>query len=137
MQLSPYLSFDGQCESAFKFYEQCLGGKVEASMTYGESPVAGEFPTEWGSKVMHSELRLGDRILMGSDCMPGQYEPAKGTSIMVAFQTAAEADKAFSALAEKGEITMPLQETFWASRFGSLVDQYGIPWMINAEKSSK
>ena len=73
MQVSPYLSFDGQCEAAFKFYEKCLQGKIESMMPYEGSPMAGEVPAEWGNKVMHGEFRLGDLVLMGSDCMPSQY----------------------------------------------------------------
>ncbi|NJM98794.1 MAG: VOC family protein [Phormidesmis sp. RL_2_1] len=136
MKLSPYLSFDGQCEAAFKFYEQCLGGEIEALMPYEGSPMAAEVPAEWAHKVMHGEFRLGDRILMGSDCIPQYYEPAKGTSLMIGIDDPAEAERVFSALAEKGKITMPMEETFWAAKFGALVDQFGIPWMINCEKAT-
>ncbi len=135
MQLSPYLSFDGQCEAAFKFYEQCLGGKTEAIMSYKEAPITEKFPAELSDKVMHAEFRLGDRTIMGSDCMPEQYEAAKGTSIMVSMKDPAEAERAFKALAEKGTVKMPMEETFWAAKFGMLVDQFGIPWMINCEQA--
>ena len=134
MQVSPYLSFDGQCEAAFKFYEKCLQGKIESMMPYEGSPMAGEVPADWGNKVMHGEFRLGDRILMGSDCMPDYYETAKGTSLLISLDDPAEAERAFKALSENGKVTMPLEETFWAAKFGSLVDQFGIPWMINCEK---
>lgn len=135
MQLSPYLSFDGRCESAFKFYEQCLGGSIESMMPYKGSPMEGDVPAEWAEKVMHAEFKLGDHILMGSDCMPEWYEVAKGTHIMISLDDAAKAERAFNALADKGEVTMPLKETFWAAKFGTLVDQFGIPWMINCEKT--
>lgn len=137
MQLSPYLSFDGQCKEAFKLYEQCLDGKIEATMTYKESPFASELPADWGDQVIHSELRIGDRILMGADAMPDQYEAAQGTSIMVSMKDPEKAERAFNKLAEKGTVKMPLEETFWAAKFGSLVDQFGIPWMINCEKASE
>lgn len=133
MQLNPYLSFDGQCEAAFKYYEQCLGGKIEAMLTYEGSPMADEVPADWGNKVMHAEFKLGDRVLMGADCPPGQYEAAKGTSLMIGNTDPAEAERAFNALAEKGTVKMPIQETFWAAKFGMLVDQFGIPWMVNCE----
>ncbi|ESA32060.1 glyoxalase bleomycin resistance protein dioxygenase [Leptolyngbya sp. Heron Island J] len=134
MQLSPYLSFDGCCEAAFKFYEQCLGGKIEAIMPYQGSPMEAEVPAAWASKVMHGEFRLGEFVVMGSDCMPDKYEAAKGTSLMVGIKDPVEAERAFKALAENGTVTMPIQETFWAAKFGMLVDQFGIPWMINCDQ---
>ena len=136
MQLNPYLSFNGQCEAAFKFYEQCLGGKIEVMMAYKGSPMEEEVPPEWRSKVMHGEFKLGDRVLMGSDCMPEQYEKPQGISVMLGIDNSAKAERTFHALAENGTVKMPIQETFWAARFGMLVDQFGISWMINCDKAS-
>ena len=133
MKLSPYLSFDGHCEAAFKFYEQCLGGKIEALMPYQGSPMESEVPAEWGTKVMHGEFRLGDWVVMGSDCLPGQYEAAKGTTLMITVDNPAEAEKTFKALSDQGSVTMPLEKTFWAQKFGMFTDKFGIPWMINCE----
>ena len=95
-----------------------------------------QVPAEWGSKIMHAELRIGDRVLMGSDCPPEQYEPAKGTSLMISIEEPEKAEQAFNALAENGTVTMPIQETFWAAKFGMLTDQFGIPWMINCDKAT-
>ncbi|MBT9317171.1 VOC family protein [Leptothoe spongobia] len=134
MKLSPYLSFNGCCETAFKFYEQCLGGKIESMMPYKGSPMEAEVSAEWGNKVMHGEFKLGEFVLMGSDCMPGKYEAAKGTSLMIGIEDPVEAERAFNALAENGKVVMPIQETFWAEKFGVLEDQFGIPWMINCDK---
>lgn len=134
MKLSPYLSFDGRCETAFKFYEQCLGGTIESIMPYKGSPMEAEVPAEWGNKVMHGEFRLGEYVVMGSDCMPDKYEAAKGTSLMVGIDDPTEAERAFNALAANGTVVMPIQETFWAAKFGMLEDQFGIPWMINCDK---
>lgn len=136
MQLSPYLSFNGCCQAAFKFYEQCLGGKIESMMPYEGSPMAAEVSPEWADKVMHAEFRLGENVLMGSDCMPDKYEETKGASIMIAINNPAEAERAFQALAKNGTVTMPIQETFWATKFGMLVDQFGIPWMINCDQAA-
>ena len=133
MKLSPYLSFNGQCQTAFNFYEQCLGGKVEALIPYEGSPMESEVPAEWSSKVMHGEFRLDDFVVMGSDCPPGQYEAAKGTTLMLSINNPEEAEKTFEALSEDGTITMPMKSTFWAQKFGALVDQFGIPWMINCD----
>ena len=135
MKLCPYLSFDGQCETAFKFYEECLGAKVQVLMPFAGSPMADECPEEWGPKIMHGELLLGDRVLMGSDAMPGQYEATQGTSLMIGIDDPDEAEKTFKALAEGGKVTMPIEETFWAAKFGALIDRFGIPWMINCDKS--
>ena len=134
MKMSPYLSFNGQCETAFKFYEKCLGGEIGTLMPYKGSPMANEVPTEWGSKVKHGEFKMGNYVLMGSDCMPGKYEPAKGTYLMVSIDNPDEAEKAFNALAEGGTVTMPIEKTFWAAKFGMLIDQFGIPWMINCDQ---
>ena len=136
MKLSPYLSFDGRCATAFKFYEKCLGGKIEVMMPYKGSPMETEVSAEWSDKVMHGEFRVGEFVLMGSDCMPDKYEEAKGTNLMVAIDNPAEAERAFKALAENGTVTMPIQETFWAAKFGMLVDQFGIPWMINCDQTA-
>ena len=99
--------------------------------------MADAVPAEWSNKVMHGEFKLGEEVLMGSDCMPGQYEPAKGTYIMVSIDDPGKAEKSFNAMAEGGTITMPIAETFWATKFGTLLDQFGIPWMINCEKSDE
>ena len=133
MLLNPYLTFKGQCEAAFKFYEQCLGGKITA-FTFEGSPMAGQMPKEWQKKIMHASLTIGDQVLMGSDPPPDRYQPPQGFSVSLSIDKPAEADRAFHALAEGGTVTMPIQETFWAQRFGMLVDRFGIPWMINCEK---
>ena len=136
MQLNPYLSFNGQCETAFKFYEQCLGGKIEAMLTYGNSPMAEEVSSEWWDKIMHVSLIVGDKILMGSDNPPEHYEETKGSSVLLGVEDSAEAERIFEKLAENGKVRMPIQETFWAARFGMLVDEFGIPWMINCEQAT-
>ena len=134
MQLSPYLSFNGQCEAAFKFYEQVLGGSICALMLYEGSPMAEQVPADWAQKVMHGEFKLGDRLIMGSDCTSEHYEKPQGTSLMVGVDEAGEAERIFNALAEAGTVTMPIQETFWARRFGTVIDQFGTSWMVNCDK---
>lgn len=136
MQLNPYLFFNGQCEAAFKFYEQCLGGKITAMMTYAESPESSMPVTpEWSNKIMHASLKIGDRELMGGDSPPDYAETAQGFSVSVNLTDPAEADRIFNALAENGTVKMPIQQTFWAARFGMLVDQFGTPWMINCDQA--
>jgi len=134
MQLNPYLAFNGQCEAAFKFYERCLGGKIEMLMTHGESPMVDQVPPEWRGKVMHARLTVGDKVLMGSDAPPERYEGTKGFCVSIGIDTPADAERIFRELSEGGAVQMPLQETFWALRFGMLVDRFGIPWMVNCER---
>ena len=136
LKLTPYLSFDGQCEDAFKLYEKCLGGKITFMQTYGDSPMADQTPTEWRKRVMHATLSVGDQLLQGSDSPPGQYRKPQGFSIAIALSDATEAERIFKALSENGKVQMPLEETFWALRFGYLIDRFGVPWMINCEKSA-
>jgi PhnB protein len=133
MQVNPYLTFNGQCEAAFKFYAQCLGGKIEAMMTHGDSPMANQVSSEWHKKILHARLMVGDKILMGSDAPPERYENPQGFSVSLGIDDPAAAERIFHALAENGTVTMPIQQTFWALRFGMLVDRFGIPWMVNCE----
>ena len=135
MQLNPYLNFNGQCEAAFKFYERCLGGKIAFTMTYRESPMADKVPSEWRKKILHVRLMVGDQALMGADAPPERYEKPAGFSVTIGIDDPADAERIFHALVEKGTVSMPIQKTFWAQRFGMLVDQFGIPWMINCEEA--
>ena len=136
MQLSFHLSFKGQCEEAFKFYEQTIGGKITFMMTHGDSPMANEFPPEWRNKIMHASMTVADMVLMGSDSPPSHQETVSGFAIAINVKAPAEATQIFDALAKGGTVRMPLQQTFWASSFGMLVDRFGIPWMINCEQSA-
>ncbi len=134
MRLSPYLVFNGQCEAAFKFYQQCLGGKISAMIPHEGTPAAEHVPANWLKKIMHAQLVTEGQILMGSDRAPDQYKRPEGFSVAIAIANPADADRIFHALSQGANVTMPIQETFWALRFGMLVDQFGIPWMINCEK---
>ena len=136
MQLNPYLTFNGQCEAAFKFYERCLGGKIEMMLTHGNSPMAEQVAPEWRNRIMHARLIVGDKVLMGSDAPPERYEGTKGFCVSLGIDKPAEAERIFNALAENGTVQMPLQQTFWAVRFGMLVDRFGIPWMVNCEQAA-
>jgi len=136
MRLNPYLSFNGQCEAAFRFYETCLGGKITFMMTYGDSPMAAQAPPDWGKKIVHATLAVNDSILQGSDVTPEHYEKPQGISVNLNMSDAREAERIFKALAENGTVQVPIQETFWAQRFGVATDQFGTPWIINCEKTA-
>lgn len=90
-------------------------------------------PAGWGDKVMHCSLAIGDQVLMGADAPPGQYEEPKGISLSLHIKSIADAENTFNELSQGGKVVMPIQQTFWAARFGMLVDRFGIPWMINCE----
>jgi PhnB protein len=133
MNLNPYLLFKGECEAAFKFYEQTFGGKITGIMKYAGSPGENNVPANWRDKVMHVHLTIGDQSLMGSDPPPDYYQEPAGFSVAINLKDAAEAERIFNALSSGGNITMPLEKTFWASRFGMVTDRFRIPWMINCE----
>ena len=134
MQLNPYLLFNGQCEAAFKFYENCLGAKIEVMMTHAGTPAESQVPANWRDKIIHARMVVGDKVLMGSDAPPDRYEAPKGFSISLGLDSPAEAERIFKALSSKGTVSMPLQKTFFAESFAMLVDQFGIPWMILCEQ---
>ena len=131
MKLNPHLTFNGQCEAAFKFYEQVLGGKMQTKMTWGESPMAEHVSPEWRDRIIHTTLIVGETTLMGGDAPPDRYEEPRGVSVTIQIDDPAEAERIFRALSEDGTVTMPIQQTFWAARFGMCVDRFGIPWMVN------
>ncbi len=135
MQVNPYLHFNGQCEKAFQLYQQCLGGNIEMMLPYAGTPGEEHVPLDWRNKIMHARLTMGDQLLMGSDAQPEHYKPPQGFSVSFLAKDTQEAERVFNTLAENGKISMPLQQTFWAARFGMLVDQFGIPWMVNCEAS--
>jgi PhnB protein len=134
VQINAYLSFGGQCEAAFQFYEKLLGGKIEGLFRYAGTPMEKQVPPEWGEKIMHIRLVAGQNEIMGADAPP-QYEQgeAKRFCMSIGLKDPDEAKRLFDGLAEGGSVQMPLQATFWAARFGMLVDRFGIPWMINCE----
>ncbi|HUK60340.1 MAG TPA: VOC family protein [Stellaceae bacterium] len=133
--LTPYLGFDGQCEEAFKRYEKVLGGKILAMMRYSEAPPGSGVPQnpDTANRIMHARLKVGDRTLMGGDGPQGRQP--QGFCVAITLDEPGEADRIFKALAEGGTVSMPIGETFWAHRFGMLTDKFGIPWMVNCEKT--
>ena len=135
MQINPYLTFNGQCEQALKFYEQVLGARIDGMMTWDEMPDADKFPAEAKKLIMHARLKIGDQELMGADSPPGRYEQPQGINVAIHLKDPAEGERTFNALAENGKVTMPFQKTFWSPGFGMCVDQFGIPWMVNTEGS--
>lgn len=131
MQLHPYLNFNGQCEEAFTFYHECLGGTIVSMMPHEGTPAAEHVPAEWRSKILHARLEIDGAVLMASD-VPPQYETKpQGFAVSLHVTDVAEAERIFNALSAGGTIAMALEKTFWAERFGMFTDRFGTPWMIN------
>lgn len=131
MEVNAYLNFDGHCEAAFKLYERCFGGKIVSMVTFENAGDVNQLPPGWRNKIMHAHMVIGSQVLMGSDAPPGRYSKPGGFSMSVHPEQPAEADRVFNALAEGGNVQMPLQQTPWAAKFGMVTDQFGIPWMVN------
>lgn len=130
-QLSAYLHFDDNCAEAMRFYEQVFGGSLNL-MTQGESPLADQLPRSGAGRILHARLEFDGNELMAADTMIGMpYSGMHGFGLALGVADAAAAQKLFEALRQGGEVSMPLQKTFWAEAFGMLTDRYGTPWMVN------
>jgi PhnB protein len=133
MKTSTVLSFNGDCEAAFKFYEQHLGGQPGPIFRYAGSPMVDSVPPDWADKIMHGSIVVGDHELMGGDSFGARYEPPKGFTLSLQMSDTFDAERIYNALAQDGTVVMPLEATFWAARFGMVIDRFGIPWQINCE----
>lgn len=133
MELVPYLNFDGTCRTAFDFYQRVLGGEIVMMTSFKESPMSDQIPAEFGDRIMHARLVTNGTTLMGSDSQPGSHAKPQGFGISLNVVEPTEADRIFGALEDGGKVEMPLQETYWAKRFGMVVDRYDILWMVNCE----
>jgi PhnB protein len=133
MQFIPYLGFDGDAREAMEFYAQVFGAQLHL-MTYGDSPMAAQMPPETHGRVMHAFIDAGGGTLMGADAPPGSNVD-RGGCVNAQATDVAEAERLFAALSEGAkQVQMPLQETFWAQRFGMVVDRFGKAWMVNCLK---
>lgn len=131
MQLEPYLFFEGRCDEAIAFYRQALDAEVTALLRFKDSPQPpGMIPPGGEDKVMHANLRIGDATMMLSDgrCLGGAA--FQGFALSLAVADEAEAKRLFSALAEGGQLLMPLEKTFFSPCFGMVADKFGVSWMI-------
>lgn len=139
-QLSAYLSFDGNCADAMRFYERVLGGRLEAMIRYADAPPDAAMPvlsSEDAGRIMYARLSLDEQTLLGSDATAGHPYPGKqGVALALVYPTVSDAHRVFEHLAEGGSITMPLQKTFWAEAYGALIDRYGTRWMLSGGRLS-
>ncbi|MEO8042877.1 MAG: VOC family protein [Acidobacteriota bacterium] len=132
--VKPYIAFKGNCEEAINFYKDRLGADVLFIQRYGDSPMAGKGPDE---KIMHTSIKIGDSVVMACDNVFEEQNPTtvgNNISLAIGGNDATSAETMFDQLSEGGNVTMPMQETFWAERFGMLTDKFGINWMFNIEK---
>jgi len=132
VNLHTYVNFAGTCAEAFRFYEKHLGGTIGMMMTHGQSPDQSRVTAEWKDAVLHARITVGGTELMGADIPNAQ--PMRSAYLSLGVDSDAEAERIFAALREGGEIFMPMQETFFASRFAQLRDRFGINWMILHER---
>ena len=132
MKMHTYVNFAGKCAEAFYFYEKHLGGKVGMMMTHGQAPDQTRVSPEMKDLVLHARISVGGTELMGADIPSAQ--PMRSAYLSLGVDSDAEAERIFSALSEGGEVFMPIQETFFATRFGQLRDRFGINWMIIHER---
>ena len=130
----PYLAFDGECETAFKFYEKALRGEIIAMLRLADAPPDVPRTPETANRVMHARLKVGDRVLMGGDAPAGLASKPQGFCVSVQVDGSAEAERVFAELSAGGKVMMPIGPTFWAERFGMFTDKFGVPWMVNCEK---
>jgi len=134
--IKPYISFKGNCKEAIDFYKEKLGAEVLFTQTYGESPMAEHAPDN-PDLIMHTSIKIGDSVIMACDNVFENKNPTiVGNNISLALGSSdvAHAEKVFEAMSDGATIVMPMQETFWAERFGMLTDKFGINWMFNCDK---
>ena len=130
MKVNPYLNYGGNCEQAFRFYEQNLGGKVVAMMKHGEQPGGKDAPGPSPKGILYAHITFGDTEVMGSDVPPERFQPMRSVYLSLAVDSSQEAERVHALLAEDGEIFMPMGEPFFAFRFSMLRDKFGTSWMI-------
>lgn len=132
MKMYTYVNFAGKCAEAFRFYEQHLGGTITMMMTHGQAPDQSNVKPDWKDAVLHARISIGGTELMGADIPNAQ--PMRSSYLSLNVESDAEAERIFSALSDGGEVFMPIQETFFATRFGQLRDRFGLNWMIIHER---
>ena len=131
--IKPYLTFGVNCEEAIKFYTEKLGGEILFVQRYGESPMKEMGPAD---AIMHATIRIGDSVIMASDNCSKEHPTHVGNNISLAMgsRDVSQAEAMFANMSEGASVIMPMQETYWAERFGMLTDKFGINWMFNVDK---
>ena len=135
LQPIPYLSFNGNCAEAMRYYEKVLGGTIKVMMSGAQSPMADQIPKEFANRILNAQLELpgGSFLYAGDAPAHVPYEGIKGVTIALNYDRIEDAEAIFNTLVEGGQVTMPFGPTFWAKKFGMLIDKFGVPWIINGE----
>ena len=131
--VQPYLFFNGRCEEALELYRNALGAQVEMLSRFKDAPEPGMAQPGMEDKVMHASFRIGETLVMASDGRGGGQPRFEGFSLAITVPDEEKADKIFKALADGGKVTMPLEKTFWAPKFGMLEDRFGVGWMVSVQ----
>jgi PhnB protein len=134
MKLNTFLNYGGNCEAAFRFYEQHLGGAITMLMRRAEQPDQPVTWPGWEQSIQYAIMNIGETQLMASDVPPDRFQPMRSVYLSLTVETAADAERIWKLLADGGPIYMPMEETFFATRFGQLRDRFGTSWMILAMK---
>jgi PhnB protein len=135
MRLDIYLNYPGNCEEAFRFYEQHLGGKITGISRHGEQPGSSNLPAEWNGKILHARIEIGNSVLMGAD-IPSA-EPMRSAYLTLTVDSAEQAERLYALLSDGGQIFMKMEETFFALRFAMLRDRFGTSWMLLHERQPR
>jgi PhnB protein len=130
MQLHTYLNYGGNCEQAFRFYEQHLGGKLTFLMRHGEQPNAADVSPDWTNAVLHARMNIGGTELLGADIPPDRFQPMRSAYLSLTVNSTEEAERIYALLADGGQLFMPMEETFFATRFAMLRDRFGTSLML-------
>ncbi|HXO27962.1 MAG TPA: VOC family protein [Thermoanaerobaculia bacterium] len=134
MKLYTYLNYGGNCQQAFRFYEQHLGGKITMMMTHGQLPNPQDVAPGWKDAILHARIDIGDTVLLGADIPPDRFQPIRSAYLSLMVSSSDEAERIYALLSEGGQIFMPMEENFFAFRFAQLRDQFGTSWMIVHER---
>ncbi len=133
MRLDVYLNYNGNCEQAFRFYEQQLGGRITMMRRHGELPSQPNIPADWTNAILHARIEIGQTVLMGAD-IPNA-EPMRSAYLTLMLDSSGEAERLYALLSDGGQVFMRMEETFFASRFAMLRDRFGTSWMLLHERS--
>jgi PhnB protein len=134
MKLLTYLNYGGNCEQAFRFYEQHLGGKITMMMTHGQQPNPQDVSPDWKNAILHARMTIGETELMAADVPPDRFQPMRSAYLSLLVNSIDEAERIYALLSNGGQIFMPMEETFFAVRFAMLRDKFGTSWMILQER---
>jgi PhnB protein len=134
MKLLTYLNFGGNCEQAFRFYQQHLGGKITFMMTHGQQPNPNDVSPDWKNAILHARISIGETELMGADIPPDRFQSMRSAYLSLIVNSIEEAERIYALLSDGGQIFMPIEETFFAFRFAMLRDKFGTSWMILHER---